>query len=82
MCEAAKGELCYLKGGHQARIHSEQIVLMMARREAEPRLWWPNVLIGELENNSRKPKELTKNRHDDSIKNGQLLFLRDVEEGR
>jgi hypothetical protein len=54
----------------------------MARREAEPRLWWPNVLMGELENNSRKPKELTKNRHGDSIKNGQLLFLRDVEEGR
>jgi hypothetical protein len=31
---------------------------------------------GELENNSRKPRDLTENRHNDSLKRVILLFLR------
>ncbi len=29
---------------------------------------------GELENNSRKPRDLTKNRHSDSLKKSQLTL--------
>jgi hypothetical protein len=34
------------------------MVLVMARREAGPRERWPKMLKGELENNSRKPRDL------------------------
>ncbi len=53
-------ELSYLKGGHQARVHLDQMVLMMARREAGPRDRPPKALKGELENNSRNLRDLVK----------------------
>jgi hypothetical protein len=34
------------------------MVLLMARREAGPHERWPKALKGELENNSRKPRDL------------------------
>jgi hypothetical protein len=40
------------QGGHQARVHSDQLVLVMARRKAGPCERWPKALKGELENNS------------------------------
>jgi hypothetical protein len=33
------------------------MVLVMARRKAGPHERWPKMLKGELENNSRNPKE-------------------------
>jgi hypothetical protein len=41
--------------GHHDRVHSDQVVLVMARREAGPHQRWPKVLKGEMENNSGKP---------------------------
>ncbi len=35
------------KGGHQARVHSDQMVLMMAGWEAGPRERWPKMLKAE-----------------------------------
>jgi hypothetical protein len=35
------------------------------------------MLKGELENNSRKPRDLVKNGHSDSLKRINLLFLRE-----
>ncbi len=77
-CEAAKGgsKLSYLKGGHQAWVHLDQMVLVMARREAGPCEKQPKTLNEELENNSRKPRDPVKNRHSDSLKKGHLLFTR------
>jgi hypothetical protein len=37
-------------------------------------LIWPKALMEELENNTRKPRDLTKNRHSDSLKKGQLTL--------
>jgi hypothetical protein len=34
------------------------MVFVMARREAGPRERWPMMLKGEMENNSRKPRDL------------------------
>jgi hypothetical protein len=34
----------------------------------------PKALKGELENNSRKPRDLTENRHSGSLKKGQLTL--------
>jgi hypothetical protein len=39
---------------------SYQMVLVMARQEAGPCERWPKALEGELENNSRKPRDLVK----------------------
>jgi hypothetical protein len=50
------------------------MVLVMARQEAVPHERWPKILKGELENNSRKPMDLVKNRHSDSLINGQLTL--------
>jgi hypothetical protein len=36
------------------------MVLMMASQEPGPPERWPKVLKGELENNSRKPKDLVR----------------------
>ncbi len=44
--------------GHQAPVHSDQMVLVMARQEAVPCERWPKMLKGELENNSREPNDL------------------------
>ncbi len=35
---------------------------------------WPKTLNGEMENNSRKPKDLVKTRHSDRLKKGQLIL--------
>jgi hypothetical protein len=35
------------------------MVFVMARQEAGPHERWPKTLKGKLENNSRKPRELT-----------------------
>ncbi len=48
-------KLSLLKGGHQARVHLDQKVLMIVRQEAGPRERWPKTFKAELENNSRKP---------------------------
>ncbi len=47
-----------LKGGCQAQVHSDQMVLVMIRWEAGPHERWSKMLKGELENNSRKPRDL------------------------
>jgi hypothetical protein len=39
------------------------MVLMVARQEAGPQERWPKTLNKELENNSRMPRDLVKNRH-------------------
>ncbi len=66
---------------HQVWVHSDQIVLMMARREARVHKGRPTqglcslkikpkglqTLKWELENNSRQPRDLTKNRQSDSL---------------
>ncbi len=50
-------KLSWLKGGsHQAQVCSDQMVLVMARREAGPHERWLKTLKGGLENNSRKPR--------------------------
>jgi hypothetical protein len=55
--KALKTELA--QGGHQARVHSDKMVLMMARQEAGPRdEWWTKTLKKKLENSSRKPRDL------------------------
>jgi hypothetical protein len=36
------------------------MVIVMTRREAGPHQRWPNTLRGEMENNSRKPRDLVK----------------------
>jgi hypothetical protein len=56
--------------------HTDQVVLMMARWEAGPGVKRPKTLKREMENNCRKLSDLVKNRHNDSLKKGQLLFLR------
>jgi hypothetical protein len=58
--EATKGSQdgAYSKMGHQAPVHSDLMVLVLARRKAVPRERWPKRLKGELENNSRKPSDL------------------------
>ncbi len=45
------------QGGPSVRVHSDQMVLVMARQEAEPCERWPKTLKVELENKTRKPKE-------------------------
>jgi hypothetical protein len=44
--------------GYQALVHSDQSILVMARWEARPHERWPKTLKGELEINSRKPRDL------------------------
>jgi hypothetical protein len=53
-------KLSQLKGGYQARVYSDQMVLVMARQEAGPCERWPKTLTEELENNSRKPRDLVR----------------------
>jgi hypothetical protein len=47
-------------GGHQIQVHSDKMVLVMARQEARPHERWPKTLKGQLENNSRKPRDLVR----------------------
>jgi hypothetical protein len=41
---------------------------VIARREAGSHERWPKTLKGELENNSRKPRDPSENWHSDSLK--------------
>ncbi len=52
---------------------------MMARWEAGPREKQPKVLKGELENNSKKPRDLVWKLLNDSLKN---INLRTVSQGK
>jgi hypothetical protein len=52
------------------------MVLMTPRWEAGPHRRWTKMVKGELENNPRKPRDLTENRHSDSLKKVNLFFLR------
>jgi hypothetical protein len=56
------------KGNYQARVHSDQTVLMIVRQEAGPVAWWLKTLKWELENNSGQPGDLTEKRQSDSLK--------------
>jgi hypothetical protein len=61
---------------HQAWVHPDQMVLVVVRREAGPIAQWPKALKLELENDSRWPGDLLKNRHCESLKDRlSLLFL-------
>jgi flagellar biosynthesis chaperone FliJ len=50
------------------------MVLVMARREAEPHQRQPKMLKRELENISRKLRDLTENRHRNSLRKSQLTL--------
>jgi hypothetical protein len=60
--EEAKGiqKLSLLKGDHQARAHSDQMVLVMVRQENGLHERWPKMLKRESEKNSRKPRDLVR----------------------
>jgi hypothetical protein len=47
-----------LRGGYQTQVHSDQMVLVIVRWEAGPRERWSKMFKGELEINSRKPRDL------------------------
>jgi hypothetical protein len=47
------------------------MVLVMARGKAGPQERRPKMLKEELESNSRKPRDIVKNRHNDSLKKGK-----------
>jgi hypothetical protein len=49
-------------------VHSDQMVLIKANREAGPCKRWSKSLKGEVENNSRKPRDLVGNWHDKTKK--------------
>jgi hypothetical protein len=51
-------KLSSLKVGNQARVHSDQMLLVITRQEAGPHESWPKGLKRELDNNSRKPRYL------------------------
>jgi hypothetical protein len=40
----------------EARVHLDQMVLVIVRQEAGPVAWWPKTLKWELYNKSRQPK--------------------------
>jgi hypothetical protein len=50
------------------------MVLVMARGKAGPQERRSKMLKGELESNSRKPRDIVKNRHNDSLKKGKLTL--------
>jgi hypothetical protein len=52
------------------------MVLRTIRLKARPHERWPKKLKAELENNSRKPRELVRKLHSDSLKNFQLTLSR------
>ncbi len=54
--------------------HSDQMVFVMVPQEAGPCERQPKTLKGELENKSRKPRDLVKDGHSDSLKKGQLYL--------
>ncbi len=59
-------------GGHQIQVHSDKMGFVMTRQEARPHKRWPKTLKGQLENNSRKPRDLVRDRHSDSLNRVQL----------
>ncbi len=46
------------QGDHEARVYSDQMVLVIVRLEAAPHERQSKTLKGELENNSRNPRDL------------------------
>jgi hypothetical protein len=52
------------------------MVLMIVRREVDSVNGGQRRSKGELEKTPRKPKDLTENRHSDSLKKGQITLLR------
>ncbi len=64
------------KGEYQAWVHSDQMVLMIVRREAVPLPGGRRQSNESWKKNSRQPRNLTKNRQSDSLKiRVCLLFL-------
>ncbi len=53
-----RSKLSLLKVSLQAWVHSDQMVLVMVRLEAEPHERRPKTFKGELENNARKSSDL------------------------
>jgi hypothetical protein len=70
-----------VKGECLDRVHSDQMALRTFRWEAGPRERWTKTHSEEMENNSRKPRDLFGKRHSDSLKRVNLLFLRLDEKG-
>jgi hypothetical protein len=68
--------LNYLKRGHQAQVHSDQMVSVMARRKAEPHERRLKKLKGELDNIPGSLGTYSENWHSDSLKRFNLLFFR------
>jgi hypothetical protein len=64
------------QGGHQARVYSDQVVLVMAGGRLDHVNCSQRRSRGELENTTKKPRDLTRNRHSVSLKRVNLLFLR------
>ncbi len=68
------------KGNYQARIHSDQMVLVVVRQEAVLVALWPRRSKRESENDSR---DLTKNKQSESLKQESMYsFSGDDGEGR
>jgi hypothetical protein len=61
-------------GGHQALVHSDQMVLVMAGGRLDHINCGQRRSRGELENTSKKPRDLTRNRNSDSQRKGQLTL--------
>ncbi len=45
------------KVNYQARAHSGQMILVVIRHEAGLVAWWPKMIKGEFENDSRQPED-------------------------
>jgi hypothetical protein len=70
-------KLSLLRGNHQARVHSDQMVLVMIRWEAGPGERWPTTLKGQLESDFRNPGDLVRKRGIVTAKRKfNLLYLR------
>jgi hypothetical protein len=67
-CSRAVFSQAKAKGNYQARVNSDQVILMIVRQKAGPVARWPKMLKWELENNSRQPRDLTKKRQSGSLK--------------
>ncbi len=64
------------QGGHQARVHLDQLVLMMARREAGPRERGQRLSKDSWKTTQGSQGTWSKNWHSDSLKRLNLLYLR------
>jgi hypothetical protein len=66
------GGLKQLKGGHQARVHSNQMVLVMTRHRDWTRLTAAKDAQGRVVKQLQGAKGPTKNMHSDSLLKSQL----------